>query len=566
MKIKSIKDTIHGYIRIETPFWEIVDSAEFQRLKWIEQTSYRVLYPSARHDRFIHSIGVFHLGKKAINGFLKNCESSEHKEIISKNKDSFLLACLLHDIGHAPFSHTCEDLYSYQDKINNINSNLNKELLHIIKKSLPKTEYTTFESDYKYILNPRDKDGICKAPAPHEIMSAIIVAQNISKLNKYFQDAINLDLVIRAILGCPYALTEKDDQDKKNELGIKNCLIRLLNSSTVDVDKLDYIARDTRMSGFDNITIDSERLLDSICVIEQKTGILYPAFMKSALSVIENVVIAKNAQAQWIVQHPVVLYDSYLLRRAVGLAIYELFTQYNSDEKLESFDELLKLIFSSGSLSKSGAYICNHKVSLLSDIEILNWMKQNIQNKYISEYFSRNERNHPIWKSHCEYVHHLAAISDENKAEVRATIIAEYIAPLASYLHDIETLYETKIINKDLLKKIESDDISGKDEIKQIINALLSYKDINGKGKFEFNILEAKSSFSTVLNSKYIYIRFGDKKEYSTYSDLVQNSTDKSTNDNKYMFFYIYSNRKIDTGHFLNFLYQKAKLNTQIRA
>lgn len=102
MKVKSIKDAIHGYIRLEEPFWKIIDTAEFQRLKWIEQTSYRVLYPSARHDRFIHSIGVYHLGQKAIQGFLNNCDDKD-AEIVKKYKYSFLLACLLHDIGHAPF-------------------------------------------------------------------------------------------------------------------------------------------------------------------------------------------------------------------------------------------------------------------------------------------------------------------------------------------------------------------------------------------------------------------------------------------------------------------------------
>ena len=66
LKDKSIKDAIHGYIKVEEPFWRIIDTAEFQRLKWVEQTSYRVLYPSARHDRFIHSIGVYQIGKKAI--------------------------------------------------------------------------------------------------------------------------------------------------------------------------------------------------------------------------------------------------------------------------------------------------------------------------------------------------------------------------------------------------------------------------------------------------------------------------------------------------------------------
>ena len=85
LKNKSIKDAIHGYIELEEPFWRIVDTAEFQRLKWVEQTSYRVLYPSARHDRFIHSIGVYHLGHKAIKGFISNSKESDI-EIINKNK------------------------------------------------------------------------------------------------------------------------------------------------------------------------------------------------------------------------------------------------------------------------------------------------------------------------------------------------------------------------------------------------------------------------------------------------------------------------------------------------
>ena len=46
-KNKSIKDIIHGYIELEEKFWSIIDTPEFQRLKWIEQTSFRALYPSA---------------------------------------------------------------------------------------------------------------------------------------------------------------------------------------------------------------------------------------------------------------------------------------------------------------------------------------------------------------------------------------------------------------------------------------------------------------------------------------------------------------------------------------
>ena len=61
MSTKVIKDSVHGYISIDDRFIPIIDSAEFQRLKWIEQGSFRVLYPAARHDRFIHSLGTYHL-------------------------------------------------------------------------------------------------------------------------------------------------------------------------------------------------------------------------------------------------------------------------------------------------------------------------------------------------------------------------------------------------------------------------------------------------------------------------------------------------------------------------
>lgn len=80
---------------------------------------------------------------------------------------------------------------------------------------------------------------------------------------------------------CVYAVNLSDTEKVKQEFGLKDCLIWLLNSSTVDVDKLDYIARDTQMSGYDNVVLDNERLLDSTCYIVSKDGIYYPAFKKA---------------------------------------------------------------------------------------------------------------------------------------------------------------------------------------------------------------------------------------------------------------------------------------------
>ena len=63
--MKLIKDPLYGYIEIEEKYIALINSAEFQRLRNIRQTGYESLYPSALHNRFVHSLGVFYLGKKA---------------------------------------------------------------------------------------------------------------------------------------------------------------------------------------------------------------------------------------------------------------------------------------------------------------------------------------------------------------------------------------------------------------------------------------------------------------------------------------------------------------------
>ena len=64
---KLFKDPVHGYIPIPIHICEnLVDTPIFQRLRNIEQTSIRPLFPGAHHDRFIHSLGVYHLGRQVM--------------------------------------------------------------------------------------------------------------------------------------------------------------------------------------------------------------------------------------------------------------------------------------------------------------------------------------------------------------------------------------------------------------------------------------------------------------------------------------------------------------------
>lgn len=452
---------------------------------------------------------------------------------------------MLHDIGHAPFSHTCENLFCYKENVSEFNSKINRELLDEFKKLFKDKDkkYDVFVKNYSSLIKKRP-------PAPHEIMSSIITCKKFDEYSNFFnlkdKDSVLLDpdLIIRSIIGCTYSVSRSDDKDAAIESGIKNCLIRLLNSSTVDVDKLDYIARDTQMSGYDNIVLDNERLLDSVCIVDND-GIYSLDFNKGALSVLNNVVIAKNSQAKWIINHPVVIYEAYLLRKAIGTSLAHSELSDNSENKFTS-DETINFIFSSNSLSKKGHEHSAGTFRLLSDIEILNLMKSHMECPVVSEYFSRDERKSPIWKSNEEFLYCLD--SDEDKAEK----ISDYMAPLINFFNDIDDITDVRQIDNDILNDPLLKDRENSDTILNLIKVLLDYKK-----NTSYVILQAKNTFYTRIDADKLNIRFGNEpNNYTTYKRLE--GVNETIPSKKYGFFYLYSSQKIDPKDFLNYLYKKA--------
>jgi HD superfamily phosphohydrolase len=111
--IIEIMDPIYGLLKLNDLEREIIDTAEFQRLRRIKQlSSANFVYPSANHTRFEHSLGAMHLA--GIMG-----EVLTNKGYISSDEIQKLrLAGLLHDVGHGPFSHLFEDAVSKKYKTN----------------------------------------------------------------------------------------------------------------------------------------------------------------------------------------------------------------------------------------------------------------------------------------------------------------------------------------------------------------------------------------------------------------------------------------------------------------
>jgi HD superfamily phosphohydrolase len=105
----EITDPIHKYIRFSHVEKQLIDSPAFQRLRRIRQLAgAHLVYPSAQHSRFEHSLGAMHIAGLAGETLLGK-EYIDHTEVVQDLR----LAALLHDIGHGPFSHLFEEVLEY---------------------------------------------------------------------------------------------------------------------------------------------------------------------------------------------------------------------------------------------------------------------------------------------------------------------------------------------------------------------------------------------------------------------------------------------------------------------
>lgn len=380
---KVFRDPIYGYIHIPDNYCkDFIDNEIFQRLKRIEQTSMRVVYPSAHHDRFSHSIGVYYLGKLAFDNLERNSKqylnflNNEDWEIY---KITFEIACLLHDCGHSPFSHTFEYLYLYQK--DNI---IREEFIRHFGENVISNDY-----------------DMC-SPADHEKISAMLVLNVFSEKIKKYQ--VNPLLVARMIMGCKH----EDSPDKKQRF--ENKLISLLNGSSIDVDSLDYIQRDTWASGVSNVEIDFNRFLSSLMIkIDDKENPQI-VFKKNALSVLDYICSGRNFLYKWIYSHHKVKYEQYLLTKIID--------NLNSITKNELSNKLFTY----------EAFISPQKFEdltffLPSDDDVLYLLKKyKDKDNRINEYLSRNHEYKALWKTDFEFKSIFDSVSSDNIMNIQTKI------------------------------------------------------------------------------------------------------------------------------------------------
>lgn len=540
-KSKTFKDPIYGYIEIDDCLIKnVIDTPAFQRLRNIIQTSYTPLYSTALHNRFTHSLGVYHLGKIAFQSIEKNfIKHNKYKDKendineITKNKDDFLLACLLHDVGHAPFSHIGEKFFC--------KSNEKHELL--------KELYSLLEGEAFKI----DLEKSIKKAANHEFMSAIVALKTFAKIinsEKFIKDK---EFFARCITGYLYS----------NKQDIRNCLISLLNSSVIDVDRLDYIIRDSFVSGYQNVSIDYVRLLNGlIAVYDNKEYKL--VYHKSAMSVIEHVIFAHDSERKWLQNHPVILYENSLVEYCIH-KVEQYFSRISKSlQESERHD-----IFCSDSLTEKGIkYNGEQKISLFADEDIIYHIKNidNCNDKITNEYFNRGLRRHPLWKSEAEYVHllnmYIVRVNWEKILSIFSFIYYKVYnlgciqmidrIMLSNCKKELETI-------KDIPVDSQKDEREKKDRIsilsvyEKYLNCFEKFAEENGL-EFDFFIVlanEFKSTFSKIDINK-LQIWFPDSQKSTPMKDIIPSLTSTSSSYGQSYkdgsgFFYFYYKIKLET-------------------
>ncbi|MBO7466957.1 MAG: HD domain-containing protein [Bacteroidaceae bacterium] len=385
LKEKRILDSVHGYIKIEDIYCKyVVDTEYFQRLRRIEQTSTRALFPCARHDRFIHSLGVFHLGSKIVENLSKYYKSEEIGFDLDIIFNSYKAACLLHDVAHSPFSHTFE---AYFD-------NNKSKLRDILKGIVGSKEFSD------------DWDNSSDRSVPHERMSAIVAIS----VYKDFLERINhsdTELFARMIIGLYYRDTTVEEK------AFRNAMIDLIHGDVIDADGLDYVCRDAWASGYSTTRVDVERLVSSIRIEKDDTGKYALCFTSKALNEIESVLKVKTFQQYYVINHHTVTYEQKLLVESVKSAALhhigcdENLNDADLDTKKENAIRNLCSIYAfvkPNEKTDLGVYTKSKvRIALPMDDDFVFLLKEVRNDKYVKQWLSRQYELRSLWKSKAEF-------------------------------------------------------------------------------------------------------------------------------------------------------------------
>ena len=546
-RLIQIPDPIHGYIPVEPRFMDIVDTPEFQRLRSIEQGSFRPAYPGARHDRFIHSLGTYHLATKFVEHFFNNLRDDVPNIQLTTQEEenlkvTFRYAALLHDVGHAPFSHTTEVLFKEQRRKGSKFPLIWDQLCEEVDKLPAPADPVRFR-----------KSTTKAVGAPHEIMSAIVLLRKHSDFTRgsgWNNVSIDPELAARMIIGYPYSPEDVNAPAPQaiQAYGIRNCLINLLNSKVMDVDRMDYLGRDTQMSGFVNAPVDLDCLARSVTAVEED-GWLVPAFREEAINVIDTMFHAKLSHDAWVLAQPAGAYDAALrehcIRSIDALTV-------NADK-----GKYLSTVFTVNALSADGVEWDNKTYRFLSDADILSDMKARNCAPF-NELLTRlpGQRRYPAWRSYFEFRYLF-----DNEPAATADDVYNFFHELLEYMKTVHIFEFTPVSFQTILRAVpttpqEEYDYARMKRAARFLDKYLTHVFSSTGKPYNVVLLQRSNNYTMTLDPGLIRIRFTHSRlplstanrNYATFAEL-RNLTKRDIRTNNY--FYLYRRGSFSTSHLI---------------
>jgi HD superfamily phosphohydrolase len=248
----EIRDPVHGSIPIHDSEIEIIEHPFFQRLRNIKQLGFsEYVFPGASHTRYLHSIGVMNVATMVFDSLFKNQNSKE----ILRLKESLRLACLLHDIGHAPLSHSTESVMPLISTLK-----LPKQFF-VEERQATHEDYTI-----KSITDSSFSDSFRSVKSQFGIIPNSIA-----------------ELILGKTVDPSY-------------FTIKNInyfpLLHQLVSSEMDCDRMDYLLRDSYFCGVSYGKFDLDWIIDNlkICIQNEKA---YLGISERAISTFDDFLLSR---------------------------------------------------------------------------------------------------------------------------------------------------------------------------------------------------------------------------------------------------------------------------------
>jgi HD superfamily phosphohydrolase len=289
----EIRDVIHGSIPIEPFERPVLDSRYFQRLRQIKQLGFgEYSFPSATHNRYIHSLGAMHTASRAFDAIFANSNagfrSLNLQKIAPKAHDRLRaivrLAALLHDVGHGPLSHTTE--FAMPDVLE----------LKIPGGSKKSRKATHEDYTLKIILDSGLTPLLDKAGSAHGFRAlhvAALIDPEITVNDSVFSETLALE------------------DGKKEKIDFRPILKQLI-SSELDADRMDYLRRDSLHAGVSYGQFDFDWLVGNL-TSHIKNGKCYLALQHRALYAFEDFLISRFHMFLMVYFHyKSVVFDSML--------------------------------------------------------------------------------------------------------------------------------------------------------------------------------------------------------------------------------------------------------------